>query len=156
MKLFRNISITVGTLLMAFLFMGTGSNKTVTGLGQSVATYTGTYAASQVDTIKWVREDGVSGVSFALRYKDSVSVLYARVRREIDGKAETLVSTDTITAFTAYADSSTAAPSGSVVGTVTLAPLADVYWVQIAYTARGQGVTTPTCKYEFIKQYYHK
>ena len=34
---------------------------------------------------------------------------------------------------------------------VTLAPLADEYWVIVTYAGSANGVTTPTAVYEFIK-----
>jgi hypothetical protein len=156
-KKYFKLSVTVCVLAVVIfaLALATGTKKTLPlnqGLGST--NYVGTFANSQVDTLTFQREAGLSGLAFAVHWKDSVNVTRAVVYRQVDGQWQWPAANDTIiTAFT-YNDSTSApwGPGYAVTKTITLAPLADNYVVVITYAGTLNGVTTPTVRYEFIKQ----
>ena len=71
------------------------------------------------------------------------------VLRVINGQSIGVQANDTLTGITFDVNTDT-----SVVSAITLAPLADQYWVVVNYTSSGVGVSgNETARYEFIKQY---
>lgn len=108
------------------------------------------YAASQVDTLIFNRESGLSGLSFTAKWKDSVKLTNILLRRIVDGKASAFVTTDSIMTNLPYTATTN---DTTLLKTITLAPLAEQYWVIVTYEATGNGVTTPTAVYQFNKQY---
>ena len=119
-----------------------------------------TYANSQVDTVLWVRESGVSAIAFAAEWKDSVTLASApavMVRRKVNGIYLAPLAGDTLTNFTSFANTANvAAPDSCTTNTVNLGPLADAYQFIVKYNSSGNGVVTPTVYYEVIKQYSSK
>ena len=150
-KLFSGMVLGVALLVLLGTTIGT-SDKGSTSVG------TGTYVDSQTDTVKWTRENGVSALAFAALYNDTVEVTTARVLRVVHGKPITqgaALEGDTLTRLTALDQTTTAniALGISTSDAITMAPLADAYWVIVQYAASGNAVTTGTVRYEFIKQY---
>lgn len=146
---------------LTFAFTQTG----VVGLGAGASTVTGTFAASQIDTFVFNRERGVSALAFGLHAKDSLQLhgtTAGRVIRMVDGTIVALPAADTLTGFTNFTsttDGSTNQPFSngvSVLGTITLAPVCDQYWVILKYAATGNGTTTPNYKAEFVKTYSYQ
>ena len=117
------------------------------------ATVSGAYATSLTDTVKFSNMDaGLSALSFAAHYKDSVSVTRATIRRVIDGTVTALIAGDTLTAFTSFATTGSGNPNSSVSAPITLSPLADEYWVVIIYAGGTvNGTNANTVRYEFLK-----
>lgn len=109
-----------------------------------------TYAISQVDTLIFNREPGLSGLAFTAKWKDSVSITSILLRRVVDGKASAFITTDSIMTLLPYLATTV---DTTMLKTITLAPLADTYWVIVTYAGSAQGVTTPTAVYQFEKQY---
>ena len=138
----------------ALLFLGT----TITTTNRGRHSFgTGTYAQDQTDTVKWAREENVKSLAFAARYNDTVEVVTARVLRVVNGKPVQQGATtagDTLTRLTALAQTTTAniALGITTYDAITLAPLADEYWVIVQYDTVC-GVAGTTVRYEFIKEY---
>lgn len=131
-------------------------------LSENLATskVTNTYANSQVDTVIFTREAGLSGLAFAAHFKDSCSVTSVAVRRVVDGAFMAAVAADTLANFAAFVSIVDGAPTSttfvngkSVTATVTLAPQADQYLFIVTYAASANGFTTPTVVYEAIKTF---
>ena len=125
------------------------AQKTTTGNGNAASVATGTYLAAQTDTVKWYREKGVRTLAFGAFYADSGTVGTAFVRRVVNGVCVSAVAGDTLTNLTAKADTSTTDKSS--LDAITLAPLADEYWVIVNYT--GIPIAAKAVRYEFIKGY---
>jgi hypothetical protein len=136
---------------IAIMFMGTQITVNLNP-GRSQTKSSGTYASAQVDTIKYTREAGLSGLSFEAHWKDSVNITNIVCRRVFDGVPNVVASADSLTTA---ADSSATAVSW--IKTITLAPLAEQYWVIVTYAtdagALNQGVSTPNVVYGFERQY---
>ena len=119
-----------------------------------------TFANSQVDTVLWVREGGVSAIAFAAEWKDSVTLSSApavMVRRKVNNIYLAPLGGDTLTNFTSFTNTANvAAPDSCTTNAVTLAPLADAYQFIVKYNSSGNGTGTPTVVYEVIKQYSSK
>lgn len=135
--------------VVSALFIFASGQITLTGLGKAVSKNSKTYAASQTDTVIYNREVGDVNLSFAVHTKDSSNFTNAVLRRVIDGVAAPAVAGDTLFS------SDSSASARSIVKTITLAPLADQYWIIVKYTANNgaidQGTTTPTVVYEVNK-----
>lgn len=117
----------------------------------AISKATKAYAISQVDTLIFNREPGLSGLAFTAKWKDSVSITSILLRRVVDGKASAFVAaTDSIMTLLPYLATTV---DTTMLKTITLAPLADTYWVIVTYAGSAQGVTTPTAVYQFEKQY---
>jgi hypothetical protein len=127
-----------------------GKVSFATNPNTEVSKTTNTYVNSQVDTLVFNRERGLSGLAFATRWKDSVKVTSILLRRVVDGIATAFITTDSLMTGLPY---TAVLVDTTIHKTVTLAPLADQYWVIVTYVSSGNGVTTPTAVYEFIKQY---
>lgn len=117
--------------------------------GEPVTKTSKAYANSQVDTIRFGREAGLAAVAFAIHVKDSASFTSIQLRRVIDGVATGFATTDSLLTGAVIA------PRGDTtfVRTITIAPLADEYWVIVSYTSSGNGVTSPTAVYQIERQY---
>lgn len=125
--------------------------------GVSPSAVVKTFANSLVDTVTWSREPGVSGVTFAAEFKDSVSVSYVKVDRGYNGVYLPLAGTvarDSIVEFRNFSNAPNKAnPDTVMAGTLLLTPLADQYRFIVTYAGSGNGVTGPTVVYEIVKQY---
>lgn len=131
------------------VFAASGQVGLNTKIGLELTSKSKAYANSQVDTVIWTREGAAAAYAFAIHFKDSASVTSIQLRRVIDGVATGFATTDSLLTgalITPRADS-------TIVRTITLAPLADQYWVIVTYTSSGNGVTSPTAVYEVLKQF---
>lgn len=140
-----------GMLVFAstFLFIGAGNNSTIpVRAGSQQTTIAVTYANSQVDTLRFIREPGLSGLSFGLHAKDSMSLTSVIVRRIVDGVQLAPVAGDTIIGAVVSITNDTLK-----LATVTLAPICDEYRLYVTYAGSANGVTTPTAVYVFNRQY---
>lgn len=162
----KKIFVVLAILVSCSSMFGAGSQKIIPlTSGASKAVLSTTYANSQVDTVIFAREGGLSGLAFAAHFSDSVKVTSAVLRHIVDGEVfGTIATADTLTNFAAFVDTSTSAfgmkgssgaPSSCVTNTVTLTPLGDAYWVIVTYAASLCGTGTPTVKYELVRQYSH-
>lgn len=148
-KYLSKIIVIAGIIAIVIVATGAGVNTRLSGIDLANSKYVGTYANSQVDTIKWAREASCSGAAFAIHLKDSASVTSVILRRIIDGKVSKAILADTLTnvAWVSITNDSVATQ------TITLTPLADEYWFFVTYAGSANGVTTPTVTYEVIKQF---
>ena len=140
-----------GLMLLAtvFIFIGAGNYLSVPlRAGSPQTSVVVTYANSQVDTLRFIREPGLAGLSFAIRAKDSMSLTSVRVRRVVNGVMLAPVAGDTIITTVVSITNDTLK-----IATVTLAPLCDEYRFFITYAGSANGVTTPTAEYVFNRQY---
>ena len=159
MKKYSKITVAFGVvavITLGILFQGnlvTIPNK----LAVSPDVVVKTFKNSQVDTVTWYRQAGVSGASFAAHFKDSVNVTSVAVWRGVDGvylQPGTTVAKDSIVEFRNFSClDNKAAPDTVMVGTLQLTPIADSYRFVVTYAASGNGVVTPTVVYEVIKQF---
>lgn len=157
----KNLFLSLIFLLVSSVGYAASGKVTLTGTTDaSVASATNTYANSQVDTVVWVRDGSVSAISFAAHFKDSASVTSCVIRRVVDGALMAAVTADTVANIQPFvsvvdgASGSTTYSNGkSVTGLVTLTPLADIYLFIVTYAGSANGVTTPTVKYEVVKQF---
>lgn len=141
--------LTVGVVALLSL----GTILTVSRKSDGIHSTTGSYADSQVDTVKFVRPANIGALAFAAEWQDSVSVTSAVYRRVIDGTAIPAIASDTLSSFYAFTGTPTGAnPVRAITQAITLAPLADEYWVIVTYASSANGTTSETVKYEFIKQ----
>lgn len=121
-----------------------------------------TYADSQIDTVVYLREAGVSAITFSAQYDDSVKFYVDSgcvVVRVFNGTAVPRVAGDTLyfsnKAFTVDGDptSETFSNGNAISGTPTFAPYADKYLFIIRYAADGNGTTSPSVTYKVHKVY---
>lgn len=119
--------------------------------GQPTSKVSGTFANSQVDTVRYKREGSESALQFWMHLNDSskiTSVIMRRVNRANgDSILSALVAGDTVT----VADSSTSARL--IEKTMNVAPLSEELWFFVTYAATKNGVTTPQVTYGLNKQY---
>ena len=153
MKTFiKTFLLTVGLGLLALQLMGaSGQVSLLTNAGVMLVSNGKAYANSQVDTIIFSRDRAVAAASFAARWKDSVSITNAIVRRVYAGQVAAVVAGDTLTAFNTFA--STSNTGTSVGATITMNPLADQYWIILTYAGSNNGYTSATAVYEVGRQY---
>jgi hypothetical protein len=153
-KLYRNkFTIFLSLLLIVGItvaFAASGQVTFTTTPATAVSKATKAYAASQVDTLRFSREAGLSGLAFTAKWKDSVSLTNILLRRVVDGKASAFITTDSIMTLLPYVATTN---DTTLLKTITLAPLCDEYWVIVTYAGSGQGTGTNTAVYEFQKQY---
>lgn len=111
------------------------------------------YVKNQTDTVIINREGSMSALALGIHTKDSSKITLAVVRRVVDGVASALAAGDTLAPFTAWRNTTNAGATATA--EITLAPLADQYWVIVTYenSDTTQGVSTPTVVYEALKQY---
>jgi hypothetical protein len=124
------------------------------GAGKVRSTVTGTFGNSEVDTVIWVREPGVTAIAFGIQAADTIDMsTTTAVRRIINGVAVTALAADTLANAEALAGTDYLVPVASL-DAVTLAPLAEQYWFIVTYhsTANGTG-TTNVVRYFLEKQY---
>lgn len=121
--------------------------------GEAVTKTSKAYADSQVDTLRIAREPGLQTLGLAIHWKDSVSVTTALIRRVTDGKATGIFSASPNDSLFQTPATIVARGDTTVVRPITLAPLADEYWVIITYAGSANGVTTPTAVYSVQRQY---
>ena len=151
-KWIYSTAVLFGAILLFVGAIVSTSNKGSKSVG------TNTYADSQTDTVKWTRESGVNALAFGYYANDTVEVTTARVQRVVNGKPAqqgAITAGDTLTNLTAL-DQTTAANIALGITTldaITLAPVADEYWVIVQYASSGNGVAGTACRYEFIKSY---
>lgn len=123
----------------------TGSTLTFKGTGQRSSTIVNTYAASQVDTVKYTFEGVESGLHFYAHVGDSTSITNVILRRVSDGKLRAVMVGDTIVgAVVARQDT-------VISGTVSPTPLNEQLWFFVTYAATAQGVTSPNVTYGLVK-----
>ena len=122
-----------------------------TGLYKASSNITGTYANSQVDTVRWIRDPFVQSIGFWTHWADSANVTIATVRRVYNGVAQALIVGDTLGSFTAYS-AIAAAQAAHVRGaafplqaaasaTAASGAAPEEIWITITYAATGNGVT---------------
>jgi len=136
-------------LLVVFATVSFAGQKTIITSGNSsVAKVTNTYANSQVDTVIFTRQAGMSAFSFAIHAKDSVSITNVILRRVFNGVAQAVAAGDTIvsSAFTTTA-------AGVKLASITAAPLGEQYWAIVTYAGSANGVTTPNVVYGLTASY---
>lgn len=124
------------------------------GNGKVRSSVNGTFGASEVDTVIWVREPGVTAISFGMYVADTCDMsTTTAVRRIINGVAVTAITADTLANAETMAATDYLVPV-STLDAVTLAPLAEQYWFIVTYhsTACGTG-TSNTITYFLEKQY---
>jgi hypothetical protein len=150
-KSFLKVLAVVALVSIAYYTVyAAGVNKNLSvGLGQTLQKTTGTYAASQVDTITFSRDANCQAYAFAMSWADSVKITTILLKRVINGVEMAQVTTDSLVASAGF--SSTAAVG--LTKAITLAPLADQYRIYITYNASDNGVTSATNAYEVLKQY---
>lgn len=164
-KVFKFLAVGIISLLFAQAsFAGANGQILLTASNYDPVDFaTVTYANSQTDTVVWVREAGVSGISFSANWTDSVKIASdsgCRVLRVV-GNFATFTSGDTL-AFSAY--SSTAnngvaysvwfAQGNALVKSVTITPYTDKILFIVKYAASGNAsVSNPTVQYKVNKTY---
>jgi len=159
MKKYSKVVAVLGVLaLVALGVLVQGNQVTVPYKpGVTPSSVVKTYANSQVDTVTWAREGGVSALAFGAEWKDSVSLTSVQVVRLVNGKqfrTNGTVARDSVVEFRTYQNlANTANPDSACVGVVQLYPIADSYQFIVTYAGSGNGVTNPTVVYELIKQY---
>ena len=128
--------------------------------GYSPSKIVKTYANSQVDTVTWARESGVSALSFGVHAKDSVYITTVQVQRGVDGaywRHYGTVAQDTVVELENFRNlANKTDPDSACVGVVQLYPLADSYQFIVTYNSTGNGTTNAKVVYELIKQYSAK
>jgi len=141
----KKLLLSLSVILFAVSYAG--QKTIITSRNTETAKVTGTYANSQTDTVWFTRQGGVSTMSFAIHTKDSVSITNAILFRQFNGVTQAVVVGDTL--FSSYAAENT----GIKIATITLSPLADIYYVKVAYAGSANGVTTPTVYYGLNASY---
>jgi hypothetical protein len=108
----------------------------------------GTYADSQIDTLKLPGDQYWAGLALGIEFADSASVTSVVSRRVIGAGMVPALTADTLTAL---AGATTAA--GQRLASVAVAPKAVEYWFFVTYASSNNGVTSPNVSYIFIKSY---
>lgn len=143
-------------LTFALLSLGAGT-KTIMPNNSPAGSVTTTYKNSNVDTLTFYRPAGMAAGTFAAHWSDSVSVTNVKVRRMVDGEWMASQVGDTLTAFTAFLDTSVVSlgisgtagnPSSTTIGTLTVAPLPDAYIFFVTYASSNNGVTNNNVTYK--------
>lgn len=130
-------------ILMSTCSAGTLSFR---GAGRPSSTVTGTYAASQVDTVRYTWEGVEHALNFYVHVRDSVSITNVIMRRVQDGTIRAVAAGDTIIgAVVARQDT-------IIAGQVTPTPVNEALYFIVTYAGTAQGVTTPTLTYGVVKQ----
>lgn len=147
----KKVILLVSSLVMALIFTG-ASQTTYFSVGSlNHGTVTLNYVASEVDTLKYKREAGISALSFGLSYSDSINITNIVVVKRVNDQSVAAVSADTLTS----GDSS--ATAGAFLSAITLAPIADEYWIIVKFSADhgaiDQSTDDNTATAEIIKQY---
>lgn len=114
--------------------------------GPTTGVFTKTYANSQVDTLRYIRPPGLSALSFAPYWNDSVKITSIIVRRVSNGVTLSVIAGDTL------ATSLTGTSTTARLYAVTLAPISEEYQVIVSYDTSANGVTTATVNYKFNQQ----
>lgn len=127
-------------ILVLITFFGimlfTGGSKRLSASGEAVVSDTLFSAANKVDTIKVKREKGVTAMSYFMYTIDSSNIKSAVLLRVFNNVAEAAQVGDTLITL----DSSATAKVR--IKAITMAPLADEYWVVVTYSARIDSPTT--------------
>lgn len=148
MSKFGKFALIASLFAFAFLAIGASGRIGLTKISGKGTNYnTKAYDTSQVDTVRWYRDEGVQTLSFGMHWTDSVNINQVFVLRVINGTPTARVAGDTLTAFTAFV---TVAES-SAQTSITLAPLADEYWFIVQYS--DTLLLPGTVKYEVTKGY---
>jgi hypothetical protein len=133
-------------VLVIILFTFTSATLEFKRTGAPLTQITGTYAASQVDTVKYVWEGTEHALNFYVHVRDSVSITNVIVHRVVDSKLRAVAAGDTII-------SAVVARQDTVIsGAVTPTPPNEQLWFFVTYAGSAQGVTTPTLTYGLVKQ----
>ena len=148
--IYKILAVVLLVSIPIYIVYAAGVNKNLgIGTGMTIQKTTGTYAASQVDTLTWTRDANVQAYAVGFSWADSVNITTILLKRVINGVEMAQVTTDSLVASAGFA--STAAVG--LTKTVTLAPMADQYRIYITYNASNNGVTSATNAYEVLKQY---
>jgi len=112
------------------------------------------YGNSYVDTIKWVRPAGVSGISVGIYVADTLDVsTTSSIVRISNGVATTAIAADTLASLEALTCTDYLVPTASL-DAVTLAPLAQEYWFIFTMHSSANGTgTANTAQFRIYKQY---
>ena len=146
MKYLKYLSPFVASVLVALslAYAASGQKTIPLANGKSTSSVTNTFANSQVDTVRFTREAGLSGLAFAFYSAESLSVTNVICRRVVNGRAQSVIAGDTIVGAFAFAG---ATADTMKLATVTLAPIPTEYWFIVTYAGSANGVTAPTVKY---------
>lgn len=137
--------IFLSLLLTSMILMG--ASLTLVKRSPNYSVVTGTYAASQVDTISYSVEGNEQALRFYVHSKDTVNITSIITRRVVDSKLMGVQVGDTISgAIAALTDTLI---SGSVPVTTPCQSLK----VFVTYAGTFQGVTTPNVTYTMAKRY---
>lgn len=101
---------------------------------------------SDVDVVMYVREPGLTAMSFALEYNDSVNVTNVIVSRQADDGTFYVVAGDTIIGAVAVD------AAGAKGATVNLSPLCSIYKFTVTYSTTKM-VVAPTVDMILNKQF---
>jgi hypothetical protein len=119
-----------------------GATLSFTGMGKLISTASGTYAASQKDTVNYTVEGIETSLRFYFQAGDSVSITNVIVRRLVGSTVFPVVAGDTLIGAVV-----------SVTNDTLLSGAINTYQIRVTYAASGQGVTSPTSKYFIVKKY---
>jgi hypothetical protein len=119
---------------------------------QAVAV-SGTYANSQVDTVKFRLQGGEKTLGFGAYYADSVQVVEGIVRRVVNGTVCAVRAGDTLSVLSAASAIAGSQAATTYLDTVTLDPTAEEYWVIITYAGTVQGTTAPNLSYRLYRTF---
>lgn len=118
-----------------------------TGFGRPTSLVSGTYVASQVDTVAYTCEGTEAALYFYIHPVDSVSLTNVIVRRVFHDKLLAVQAGDTILpAVKSISNDSI------MTAAVSVTPLATKLLFRVDYAASGQGVTTPSVTYGIVKR----
>jgi hypothetical protein len=154
MKRFKNWIVEGGIIPLLFGFMilsflGATAWKVMSVANNGVSKYSTTFANSQRDTVVFRRDGVLTNLSFAVHYKDSVSLTEVYVRRMVGGEftADSTRLVGATTNFAAGYQGTSANPSFAASYNITLAPFCDSYVVIVVHAASNNGVTSPNVDY---------
>lgn len=152
--LWNSIAVAVLLALVAFSASGTVVTQKARSTPE-VDIYQIAFGNSAVDTIKWVRPAGVSGISIGYSFTDTVdAAATSAVYRIVNGKAVTAIAADTLANFEAIAG--TDGTQVVALDNVTLAPLASEYWFHLPFHSSGNGTGTSNVGWVYIFKQYAK
>jgi len=129
-----------------------GASKEFSSQTTAGSQVTSTYSTASKDTLRYIREFGLTGLSLSVYTADSSNITDVIVKRKVSGVFLTVQAGDTLIA------SDSSATAKLRVATLTLAPLADeyVFFVAFADTAGKtikQSFDSTTVTYKINKQY---
>ena len=158
-------SIAVLSVLVLGVAFGTSGQKGMPfSAGNSTSVLVTTFANSQIDTLIVTREAGVATYGFSAQWSDSVQLYVTggiALKRVVNNTIASYPSAvDTLTNSGSFVSTTDGDPTSiafangaSYCGAITITPLWDKLLIIVKYAASGNGVTTPTVRYEVHKVY---